>query len=88
MKSENDNEDNSKNHVETPTVIEAITQTHSVLPDIITNKKTYEQRKYTVTVADLEPRQTNYRSANAKTYRIEYVLSIGTNDNLIATFNC
>ena len=40
------------------------------------------------TVADLEPRQTYYRSANAKTDRIEYVLSKHNNDNLIATLNC
>ena len=35
------------------------------------------------TVADLEPSQTYYQSANAKTYRVEYVLSIRTNDNLV-----
>ena len=47
-----------------------------------------QTKRWSVSVSDSETRQTYYRSDNAKSYRIKYVLSIRTNDNLIATFNC
>ena len=52
--------------------------------EVITNNSLHQE----ATVADLEPSQAYYRSASAKTYRIEYVLSRRTNDILIATFFC
>ena len=50
-------------------------------------KLSHWKNNYTYASADTEPRQTYYRSANAKTYWKEYVLSTRTNDNSIAIFN-